>query len=222
MPTPAPPETLISLASTALFALLLAAGLALHCLHLVQRLRRQIQLRRAFEQKYLASRAQLEQLTHTDRLTGLRNRLRFEEDALLEIKRAERYGCPLALVCLDLDRFKRINDNHGQRVGDDVLSSIARLIRKNLRQSDAFCRWCGEAFVILLPHTDLDHALQLAEKLRQLVASNQFVVDSRVTASFGVTCLHRGEALGELVSQADQALYRAKQLGRNRIECAQP
>lgn len=220
MPTSAPPETLITLASTALFALLLAAGLALHCMHLVQRLHRQIRLRRALEQKCLASTAQLEQLTHTDRLTGLCNRLRFEEAALLEIKRAERYGCPLALICLDLDRFKRINDNHGQRVGDDVLSSIALLIRKHLRESDAFCRWCGEAFVILLPHTDQGRALLLAEKLRVLVASNQFVVDSRVTASFGVTCLHRGEALGELVKQADQALYRAKQLGRNRIECA--
>ncbi|MET1079095.1 MAG: GGDEF domain-containing protein [Pseudomonas sp.] len=220
--TPDAALPLLPLAIALLLATVLAAVLALQCRRLARRLRQQAQQREALEKKLLASTARLERLGDTDLLTGLSNRLKFETLARQEIARSERYAQPLALALLDIDRFKKINDNHGHQVGDGVLCSIARLLRNNLRQSDQLCRWSGEAFVILMPHTDLVHASTLAEKLRGLVAGNRFLVDSKITASLGVACLQPGKALDDLLSDADVALYQAKRQGRNRVECAKP
>ncbi|MES2821676.1 MAG: GGDEF domain-containing protein, partial [Pseudomonadota bacterium] len=137
-----------------------------------------------------------------------------------QIHRAERYGHPLSLVLLDIDAFKAINDNHGLRVGDGVLCSLARLLARNLRESDQLCRWGGEAFLVLIPHSDPHQALQLAQRLRSLLARNPLLVDRPITASFGVASLQPGEALSELLRLARRALLRAKATGRNRIECA--
>jgi diguanylate cyclase (GGDEF)-like protein len=139
--------------------------------------------------------------------------------ALHEIKRAERYGFPLALIFFDIDRFKLINDEHGHETGDYVLRGATQRIKAQLRESDCLCRWGGEEFIILMPHTDLEHAAVMAEKLRLLLVAEPLTERISVTASFGVTQWQPGQGLRELVHCADQLLYRAKQLGRNRVEC---
>jgi diguanylate cyclase (GGDEF)-like protein len=203
----------------ALSALLLVGAVAWRFAHLTQHLRQEIKRRRQVEQALLNSNLQLEHLANTDRLTGQWTRLKFEEVALHEIKRAERYGFPLALIFFDIDRFKLINDEHGHETGDYVLRGATQRIKAQLRESDCLCRWGGEEFIILMPHTDLEHAAVMAEKLRLLLVAEPLTERISVTASFGVTQWQPGQGLRELVHCADQLLYRAKQLGRNRVEC---
>lgn len=156
-----------------------------------------------------------------DRLTGVRNRNAVEEAFLREAALSRRYGDPLALVVFDLDDFKRINDTHGHVIGDRVLRAVARTVAASLRRSDVLARWGGEEFVILLPHTDLAAATEVAEKVREAVASSSVSGVRPVTASFGVTQYGREEELHDLVARADQALYTAKRLGKNRV-CTVP
>jgi len=210
------------LAGGALLALLLLGAVALRFARLSRKLRQEVRRRQAAEQELLGSNVKLEQLANTDRLTGLWNRLKFEEVALNEIKRAERYGSALALVFLDIDRFKWINDQHGHEVGDSVLKGVAQLLRNHLRDSDSLCRWGGEEFVILMPHATLEQANAMAEKLRGLLAAARLFEAGVVTASFGVTQRQPQQGLQELVRIADQALYRAKARGRNRVESLLP
>ncbi|MGL4315627.1 MAG: GGDEF domain-containing protein, partial [Pseudomonas sp.] len=125
---------------------------------------------------------------------------------------------PLSLLFFDLDHFKQINDLYGHEAGDKVLYNLARLADKHLRESDSLGRWGGEEFLILMPHTDLQQAQQLAEKLRALIVSSPLLEQQVVSASFGVAQLAPGEALRDLVRSADSALYQAKSLGRNRVE----
>ncbi|TWC43114.1 diguanylate cyclase (GGDEF)-like protein [Pseudomonas sp. SJZ079] len=205
----------------ALSALLVVGAVAWRFAHLTQHLRLEIKRRRQVEQALLNSNLQLEHLANTDRLTGQWTRLKFEEVALHEIKRAERYGFPLALIFFDIDRFKLINDEHGHETGDYVLRGVAQRIKTQLRESDCLCRWGGEEFIILMPHTDLEHAAVMAEKLRLLLVAEPLTERISVTASFGVTQWQPGQGLRELVHCADQLLYRAKQLGRNRVECVE-
>lgn len=206
----------------AALALLLVGTVALRFAHLSQRLRLEIGRRRQAEQELLGSNLQLERLANTDRLTGQWTRLKFEEVANNEINRAGRYDLPLSLIFLDIDCFKLINDQHGHEVGDAVLSGVAHRLKAQLRDSDSLCRWGGEEFIILMPHTDLDHACAIAEKLRALLAATPVAEGIDVSASFGVAQWQAGQSLRELVQRADQMLYRAKQLGRNRVECFTP
>lgn len=203
---------------TTLLALLLVGGVALRFAHLTRRLRVEIQRRQQAEQELRNSNSQLERLANTDRLTGQWSRLKLEELAHAEIKRAARHGLPLSLAFLDIDRFKSINDSYGHDVGDCVLSGVAQTIRAHLRETDSLCRWGGEEFIILMPHTDLDQACVKAEKFRALLAAAPLVDRIQVTASFGVAQWQPGQGLGELVHCADLMLYRAKKLGRNRVE----
>ncbi|MEX6501078.1 ABC transporter substrate-binding protein [Pseudomonas zhanjiangensis] len=202
----------------ALAALLLVGGVALRFVHLTHRLRSEIELRRQAEEELRRSNSQLERLANTDRLTGQCSRLKLEDLAHAEIKRAERHDLPLSLAFLDIDHFKSINDQYGHDVGDLVLSGLAQKIKAQLRETDSLCRWGGEEFIILMPHTDLDHARVMAEKFRALLAAEPLVDQIRVTASFGVAQWQPGQGLGELVHCADLMLYRAKKLGRNRVE----
>ncbi|NQD93856.1 ABC transporter substrate-binding protein [Pseudomonas sp. CrR25] len=202
----------------AVLALLLVGTVALRFAHLTRRLRLEIDGRRQAEQELRKINGQLERLANTDRLTGQWNRLKFEEVALNEIKRAERYDFALSLIFLDVDGFKEINDQHGHAVGDSVLSELAQLIRTHLRESDSLCRWGGEEFIALMPHTDLEQASTMAEKLRLLLAAEPLSEQISVTASFGVAQWQSGQNLHDLVQCADQVLYRAKTLGRNRVE----
>jgi diguanylate cyclase (GGDEF)-like protein len=157
-----------------------------------------------------------------DGLTGLANR-RAASDALhAEAARAERLETPLSLVLADLDGFKDVNDAHGHAVGDEVLRVFAEVLRETLRESDVAGRWGGEEFLLLLPGADGEGAAQLAERVRIGLAARRVpsVPGLRVTASFGVA-EYAGETNPEqLLEAADGALYRAKRVGKDRVERA--
>jgi len=194
-------------------------------------LQQEIAQRRKTEEELRRSEERYRQLASTDPLTGLSNRRRFFSLALQELKRSCRYGHPLALVMIDVDHFKRVNDTHGHAVGDMVLQGVAARIREALRDVDLLARYGGEEFVAMLPETDTPGAASLAERLRQSLAASPLPIgtgDVQVTASFGV-CGHRPlsgataspSMLERLVNLADQSLYEAKHNGRNRVESRQ-
>lgn len=166
----------------------------------------------------------LEALAVTDGLTGLFNRRRFEEVLDLEVRRAQRQGTPLSLLMMDVDHFKFYNDTHGHPAGDEVLRALGRLVRERVRSTDIACRYGGEEFVVILPGTSRTDALILANDLRRLVEAHPFAHEAtqpegRLTISIGVATypVDAGDEVA-LVRAADQALYRAKQNGRNRVE----
>lgn len=153
----------------------------------------------------------------TDSLTRALNRHGFEPLAHAELLRAQRHARPLALLLVDVDHFKRVNDEHGHSAGDAALREMALLVRRAMRAEDLFARWGGEEFVVLAPETDEASAAQLADKLRQAIAQHDFGRPRRLTASFGVAQATIGDDLGRLFDRADTALYRAKAGGRNRV-----
>lgn len=161
----------------------------------------------------------------TDGLTGVHNRRYFESRCTEEVLSAKRSGLPLVCVLLDVDFFKRINDNYGHPAGDAVLRYVAQLIRAQLRGSDVVARYGGEEFVVLLPATAPAAAQDLAERIRRVIAAQTMPVDLpqplRITVSIGVAALMPGSDAAaqaqSLVQRADQALYAAKQGGRNRV-----
>ncbi len=154
----------------------------------------------------------------TDSLTGIDNRRAIMELLEGEIARARRYGAPLALVMYDIDHFKAVNDTYGHDVGDDVLKCVTELVRTNIRVTDVIARWGGDEFVVLAPQSEIDGVLAMAEKLRATIAGETFGKAGTVTASFGVTVLGSQDDQASLLKKADDALYKAKQNGRNRIE----
>lgn len=161
-------------------------------------------------------------LATTDPLTGVANRRRFLELLAQEIKRTKRSGGPSALMMLDLDLFKLVNDNYGHAVGDLVLQRFAALIRQTLRQIDSIGRLGGEEFAVILPDSDLAAALEAGERLRQALEAETIQCDTskiHITTSIGLTPLHPDdETPDKSLSRADEALYAAKYLGRNRVE----
>ena len=163
------------------------------------------------------SRERLVALATTDPLTGLANHRAFRERLLAECARAERSGGPLALVMIDLDRFKRVNDTHGHQAGDEVLRGVARRLASCARRADVPARIGGEELAWLLPDTGLDAAVEAAERLRLAIRGVPFRAVGRVTASLGVAVLG-SEGPDDLVRRADLALYRAKEGGRDACE----
>ena len=159
-----------------------------------------------------------------DGLTGLANRRQSEDALAHEISRADRFGSPLALVFADLDDFKGVNDAHGHPVGDAVLREFADVLRSTVRESDLAGRWGGEEFVLLLSGTGAEGGAQLAERVRRKLAERTILAPDGtripITASFGVAAHPPAQADGELVAAADEALYRAKREGKNRVEIA--
>lgn len=156
-----------------------------------------------------------------DPLTGLHNRLAYEERVVQAFTHWKRYRDPLALVVLDVDRFKLLNDRYGHVAGDKALKAISDGLVQNLREADFIARYGGEEFVVLLPKTDLQAAGTVAEKLRRAVESRQFHYREHrvaVTVSCGVAELREGDTPETVFERADGALYRAKQAGRNRCE----
>ncbi len=162
----------------------------------------------------------LERVAGTDRLTGLWNRRRLEEAGTTLIALAGRRGDPLSLLFFDLDYFKRVNDTYGHAVGDAVLATVAEVVREQLRASDFLARWGGEEFLILAAGTRLEGAMALGEKIRLAVASTVFPGCGSLTLSLGVAEYGLGEEFEHWIARGDQALYRAKEGGRNRLECA--
>ena len=157
----------------------------------------------------------------TDPLTKLSNR-RFANEALeTELVRCKRYKDKFSLILFDIDNFKKINDTHGHLVGDCVLVEIARLALQDSRGSDIVARWGGEEFIIFLPKTSKEQAVKKAESLRALMENTEIEPVSRVTSSFGVAelCYDQDETIESLTNRADQALYKAKNKGKNCVIC---
>jgi diguanylate cyclase (GGDEF)-like protein len=155
---------------------------------------------------------------YTDFLTGLRNRRYLELVLERELFRVGRYGRPLCLMVLDLDGFKGVNDTHGHEAGDRVLKALAACLEGHIRQSDRAVRLGGEEFAILLPETELGQALALAERLRQAVAALKVPPVEALSASFGLVQATPTDSPLSLLKRADEAMYRAKRRGKNRVE----
>ena len=165
---------------------------------------------------------ELERLASEDELTRLPNRRRFIEDATRMMSRAERHNEPLTLLLFDIDHFKRINDEHGHGCGDSVLRQLSERLQQHLRSEDLPCRWGGEEFAALLPMSDEDNAMLVAERLRTGIECATFEGPPQlgITISIGVARWHPGEALQNLLDRADTALYAAKAAGRNKSQLA--
>ncbi len=160
--------------------------------------------------------SELQLAAWTDRLTGVGNRRQFELVAEMQITDARQYGEPVSLVLVDVDHFKRINDRHGHRTGDDVLVMIVKTMLEWMRSCDTLCRWGGEEFVVIAPGTTGAEAMHIAERLRMRVAENCISDAGHVTISAGVAELGPEEDREIWLSRADRALYAAKKSGRNR------
>ena len=168
---------------------------------------------------------QLKELTELDPLTRIYNRRMFIAFLEKEIYRSKRYKevkrrCDPALIMFDIDYFKKINDEYGNKSGDSVLVAIAGLVKKNIRSADILSRFGGEEFMIIAPETDVEGASVLAEKIRYLIAQHDFEVVGRVTITLGISVYKADDTLDSLVKRADKALYAAKKNGRNRVETA--
>lgn len=161
----------------------------------------------------------VKQLAYLDGLTGIFNRRFFELRIMEEIERARRYGVGMAVVMTDIDEFKKLNDEFGHLLGDEVLRQVSSLFHQQLRKVDVVCRYGGEEFAILLTQISTQQAIAIAEKLRRLVEKFQFPgVPRTITISAGVASFPtHGKTRDELVRAADSGLYAAKQSGRNRI-----
>ncbi len=160
---------------------------------------------------------ELETLSTTDKLTQIYNRLKLDELLELTYKRAQRYDEKFSIVLIDIDYFKEVNDRYGHLVGDEVLIAFTQLITKNIRSSDYFGRWGGEEFMLILPNTSLQMALNTAANLREIIEQHPFEYKFSNTASFGVATFNNEDDLLELVNRSDKALYKAKNSGRNSV-----
>ena len=172
------------------------------------------------ESELHAARHDIEMLARTDSLTGLWNRRHFEDTLEVEVARAQRYGTPLSLLALDADHFKRVNDELGHHAGDAVLREVAQQVGAGIRRSDVLCRWGGEEFMVLVPGTGLLQAAVMAEKIRQGIATHVFDQVGPVTVSIGVGEVQPGETAEAWLRRVDEALYKAKLQGRNRVVVA--
>ena len=166
----------------------------------------------------------VEVLAVTDPLTELFNRRRFETVLNKEFKRTERYKAPLSALMIDIDHFKKINDNHGHHVGDMVLHDLAAILKSAVREIDIIARWGGEEFVVLLPQTDKAAAVKSATRVMGMISSHNFpsIPDKQVTVSIGVASAPSPdiESSEILINACDLAMYEAKKNGRNRVEVA--
>ncbi|MFQ5586996.1 MAG: diguanylate cyclase [Thermodesulfobacteriota bacterium] len=168
-----------------------------------------------------AEKEHLKKLAITDQLTGLYNHDFFYNRLNDEFNRAVRYEVPLALIMIDLDDFKVINDTHGHRVGDKVLKEVSELLKKTVRKTDIVSRYGGEEFSVILPHTTIQGAQEEAERIREIISSHSYagLMDTVISISAGVAAYPNETILtsGDLVNIADNGLYEAKRSGKNRV-----
>ncbi len=169
-----------------------------------------------------AALSKLELLAITDSLTALYNRRHFETIIEKEFIRTTRYMIPTSCLMIDIDHFKRINDRYGHRTGDLVLKEVARLIHQSIREIDVLARWGGEEFIILLPETPRERALDIGKRILAAVSNHRFSsFPEQVTVSIGLSGIPDKsiDSAEKLIHVADVSLYEAKANGRNRIEC---
>lgn len=160
----------------------------------------------------------LQSLAEHDTLTNLLNRRGFLSRAGNLREQSIRFGDRYAVVLLDVDDFKRVNDRHGHAAGDALLARIAGLLTQSTRKADLLARWGGEEFILLLPQTDMDHACGAAEKIRARISA-EALSQEPVTVSAGVALQQAPETLEATINRADRAMYRAKEAGKNRVVC---
>lgn len=163
---------------------------------------------------------QLAKLSVTDQLTGIFNRRKFDETLQAELRQEARYPRGLALITLDIDHFKDINDLYGHAEGDTVLKELAQQITATMREADSFFRVGGEEFSLITFAPDSDSLALAAEKLRRAVATHVFRGVGRLTISLGASLYHAGDDYDSLCQRADEALYQAKDGGRNQVMVA--
>ena len=167
---------------------------------------------------YTSTRRRMDRMMRTDQLTKIDNRRILLEKLDDENNRFYRYHRPYSIVMIDIDHFKRINDTYGHLTGDEILSSLSKLIKDNIRQSDTFGRYGGEEFILLLPETTLEQAVAVAENLRETVENHNFMESESITISIGVAdVIAELKNIEGLIEKADENLYRAKESGRNRV-----
>jgi len=167
---------------------------------------------------YQRKQYELEILSNTDKLTGLYNRHKVLEIANREFQRFERYGSPISVILLDIDWFKKINDQFGHGAGDEVLKSFGGVLKDTVRKQDIVARWGGEEFIILLVETLAEEAVLTAERCRENIENFSFSNVGNVTASFGVATIKEKDSLDILINRADMAMYEAKVEGRNQVK----
>ncbi|WP_321277569.1 diguanylate cyclase [Thiomicrorhabdus indica] len=165
----------------------------------------------------ISDKKKVEKLSYNDHLTKIANRHYMETVFNEELSRCERYGRIFCVLMLDLDYFKQVNDQFGHNVGDDVLVTISQLLKQSVRKSDYIGRWGGEEFIILAPEISLNEGVELAEKIRQAVEEHKFEQVEQMTCSLGVAQYLTGDTQDLVVKRADDALYRSKAEGRNRV-----
>ena len=210
------PNRMLGILITLLLSLVIVASFLI--------LQRQLgtESRLAEKQKEAEGRARaMARRADTDALTGIANRQGFNEVMAREFARAMRFRQPLAIVILDLDNFKRVNDRYGHPVGDQVLAGTARMLSTRVRESDFVARWGGEEFAVIASMTDAAGAARLAEKLRALMEVSNLGPAGALTASFGVAEMRPDDTVEGLVQRADASLYQAKSGGRNQVRCAE-
>lgn len=156
-------------------------------------------------------------LSTTDPLTGLANRNLVDNVLGVQSRRAASREVPLVVILLDIDHFKRVNDDLGHPIGDEVLVQLGHILTSQVRETDTVGRWGGEEFILVLPDTGTTEGLTIAERIRVAVASADFGIGRRVTASLGVSWYRPGDDAPALIKRADEALYEAKEAGRNRV-----
>jgi diguanylate cyclase (GGDEF)-like protein len=157
---------------------------------------------------------------HTDPLTGALNRQGLRAALMQRLETPAHYGKDLAVIFMDLDHFKQVNDRHGHDTGDEVLIRFAAVIRREVRAGDKLVRWGGEEFLLVCAETNREQAARLAEKLRTAMTAQDWPHGLQITCSFGATALNPEEDIGKAIARADTALYAAKSSGRNRVEVA--
>ncbi len=169
--------------------------------------------------KALKDRAtKFEEISLHDSLTGVYNRAKFEEELRSEIDKVVRYKTEsFAIVFLDIDNFKKINDTYGHLVGDMVLKELTKRVESHLRKSDLFARWGGEEFVLILPLITLENAKIAAENIRKYICSTDFEEVGKITCSFGVSKFSMDDDFHSVILRADQSMYEAKQSGKNKV-----
>lgn len=186
---------------------------------LTKRMRRIVRISDSYQSQLHELKIRLDRSSRSDCLTGLSNRRDMYDKLKTELSRSQRHSKTFALVMMDFDHFKQINDTYGHEVGDRVLMEAAQSVRDNLRQEDSCCRWGGEEFLLLFPETNQVTAVHISEKLRRLIAGisiDASGTEIRLTASLGVAIYQPGETIAECIKRADEALYEAKNKGRNR------
>lgn len=160
----------------------------------------------------------LQYMSNIDDLTNIYNRRKLNEFLELEYERCRAAGKNISLILIDVDFFKAINDTYGHSAGDKVLEQFGKLLKQNVSLNNIVGRWGGEEFLMICPETNLEEAVCLAEKIRRMVQNDDFKLENQVTCSLGVATNQNIDTITNLIIRADRGLYRAKALGRNRVE----